>query len=287
MTTYATPRILAARIARRPKRSTAWRALFVLVSAGTLVAAVAAPSVAITGGQPDEGRHPHVGGTVLYYPPRNETIVNCTGSLISPTVFVTAAHCGRHGTRRAVTFDEVFDPETSRRHQGTFQVHPAYNPAQPYKKDVAVIVLDEPVPGVDPSNLPELPEAGLLERMKAQGSLTQSTVFTSVGYGMLGYDMEGGSPTPVRGQSRHFSAGRFDALSPDQLHLSQNPALGDGGTCNGDSGGPNFLGAGETETKVIAALTSTGDTYCKATNVAYRLDTPSAREFLGRYVALP
>jgi hypothetical protein len=52
-----------------------------------LLTAIAAPSGAIVGGQPDEGRHPYVGGTVLFFPPRNETIVNCTGSLISPTVF--------------------------------------------------------------------------------------------------------------------------------------------------------------------------------------------------------
>jgi hypothetical protein len=170
---------------------------------------------------------------------------------------------------------------------GTFIAHPDYDPAQQLANDVAVIVLDEPVPGVVASELPKLPQAGLLDRMKAEGSLNQSTRFTSVGYGMLGYTTEAGPPTPVRGQARHYSVGSFNALTPTQLHLSQNSATGDGGTCNGDSGGPNFLGAGEGETDVIAGITSTGDTYCKATNVAYRLDTPSAREFLGGFVVLP
>lgn len=287
MTRYCSTRTFPAATAARRTKRVVGRVLGVLVSACTLMAAVASSSVAITGGQPDEDGHPHVGGTVLYYAPRNETIVNCTGSLISPTVFVTAAHCGRDGTRRAVAFDEVFDAETSPRYEGTFHAHPNYDPAQQYKNDVAVIVLDQPVAGVDPSELPELPEAGLLERMKADGSLTQSSRFTSVGYGMLGFTMDAGGPTPVRGQSRHNSVGSFDALSPAQLHLSQNSALGDGGTCNGDSGGPNFLGAGEEETKIIAGITSTGDTYCKATNVAYRLDSQAARDFLGRYVVLP
>jgi len=60
-----------------------------------------------------------------------------------------------------------------------------------------------------------------------------------------------------------------------------------GGTCNGDSGGPNFLGAGADETRIIAGLTSSGDTYCKATSVTYRLDTPAVRQFLAQYVPLP
>lgn len=66
-----------------------------------------------------------------------------------------------------------------------------------------------------------------------------------------------------------------------------NPARGDGGTCYGDSGGPNFLGAGATETNIVAATTIAGDFMCRATNVGYRLDTPSARGFLGQYVTLP
>ncbi|MBW3548366.1 MAG: trypsin-like serine protease [Actinobacteria bacterium] len=263
------------------------RVLIVLACTAVVLGLVATPSGAITGGQLDESRHPYVGGTVLYYAPLDETIVNCTGSLISATVFLTAAHCGRHDTARSVSFDEVFDPATSQRHHGRFYAHPAYDPAQPYHNDVAVIVLDEPVPDVDPTKLPRLPEAGLLDRMKADGSLNQSTQFTSVGYGFLGYTTEPGGLTRVRGQVRHYAVGSFNALAPDQLHISQNQALDDGGTCNGDSGGPNFLGAGEQETLVIAGLTSTGDTYCKATNVTYRVDTESARTFLGQYVPLP
>jgi hypothetical protein len=67
----------------------------------------------------------------------------------------------------------------------------------------------------------------------------------------------------------------------------EGPATGDGGTCNGDSGGPNFFGAGSTETTVIAAVTSTGDILCKATNVDYRLDIPEAQSFLEQFLALP
>jgi hypothetical protein len=63
--------------------------------------------------------------------------------------------------------------------------------------------------------------------------------------------------------------------------------VGDGGTCYGDSGGPNFLGAGTGETNIIAGTTITGDTPCTQSNVIYRLDTKSARDFLKQYVMLP
>jgi secreted trypsin-like serine protease len=81
--------------------------------------------------------------------------------------------------------------------------------------------------------------------------------------------------------------GMLNAVNPSWLRISQNPATGNGGACYGDSGGPNFLGAGSTETNIIAGITITGDAMCKSTNVIYRLDTESARAFLGQYVTLP
>ena len=42
-----------------------------------------------------------------------------------------------------------------------------------------------------------------------------------------------------------------------------------------------------TETNIIAGMTITGEFVCRATNVDYRLDTPSARAFLGQFVRLP
>jgi hypothetical protein len=76
--------------------------------------------------------------------------------------------------------------------------------------------------------------------------------------------------------------GSLNAVNKSWLRISANPATGDGGTCYGDSGGPNFLGT----TNVVAAITITGDAICRATNVVYRLDTESARAFLGQYVTL-
>jgi hypothetical protein len=79
------------------------------------------------------------------------------------------------------------------------------------------------------------------------------------------------------------ATGSLNAVNPAWLRISMNPTLGDGGTCYGDSGGPNFLG----DTDILAATTITGDFMCRATNVVYRLDTPAARTFLARFVTLP
>jgi len=82
-----------------------------------------------------------------------------------------------------------------------------------------------------------------------------------------------------------YALSSFSALGSATLRLSQNPATGDGGTCYGDSGGPNFVDVGGKT--VLAATTVTGDNVCRSTNVDYRLDTVTARRFLGQYVTLP
>ena len=86
---------------------------------------------------------------------------------------------------------------------------------------------------------------------------------------------------------RYVATGSVNALNKPWIRASMNPSTGDGGTCYGDSGGPNFLGAGDSETNIIAGTTITGDFVCRATNVDYRMDTPSARSFLATYVTLP
>jgi hypothetical protein len=79
------------------------------------------------------------------------------------------------------------------------------------------------------------------------------------------------------------ATGTLNSINAAWLRISMNASKGDGGTCYGDSGGPNFLGT----TNIIAGTTITGDAVCRSTNVVYRLDTESARKFLAKYVTLP
>ena len=250
------------------------RAVAVAVAATLLLPAAAS---AIVHGVPDGNGHPEVGSLLAPEAYSDGTWTTCTGTLIAPTVFLTAAHCDQGVSMVAVTFDSSYSSETGTVHWGTWHADPDYRPAQNDPHDLAVVIFDEPVLGIAPANLPE---AGSLD------GVPHGTWFTSVGYGAQSVTVDHG---PVRHYAdvRYVAAGRLNALTGSWLRISQNPARGDGGTCNGDSGGPNYLGAGRTETNILAGTTITGDTYCRASNVVYRLDTPAARGFLGQFVTLP
>jgi len=252
------------------------RKLFpLLVLAAGLV--FAATGSAITYGVPDGNRHPAVGALLAPTAYPDGTWAECTGTLIAPRVFLTAEHCDEGISRREITFATQFDRATSTTYWGTWHGDPAYNQAQSDPHDIAVIVLDRRV------NIAaaQLPEAGSLS------SLAQNQPFTSVGYGAQSVTNGAGGITYSYDDTRFVATGTLNAVNPAWLRISQNAATGDGGTCYGDSGGPNFLGAGSSERNVVAATTITGDSICTATNVVYRLDTPSARAFLGEFVTLP
>jgi hypothetical protein len=253
------------------------RRLIVIVGLVGLLAAAAGPASAIFFGGPDGNDHPNVGALLAPEAFSDGTWAECSGTLISPSVFLTAAHCDMGLERVAVTFDSAYvAPGTT--YWGTWYADPDYRPAQNDPHDLAYVVLDDPVLSITPALLPS---PGSLD------GLDRGTKFTSVGYGAQFITYGRG------GQLFHYTDIRYQAVgslwtsSATWLRISMNPALGDGGTCFGDSGGPNFLGAGADETPILAATTITGDDACRATNVVYRLDTASARDFLGGFVSLP
>lgn len=250
----------------------------IAIGLGVLVTFVLATGAsAITYGQPDGNGHPEVGALLAPQAYSDGTWAACSGTLISRTVFVTAAHCDLGVSRVAVTFESSYSAPTGKTYWGTWHADPSYTQAQSDPHDVAVVVFDKSVRGIAPARLPA---AGSLSDLKV------GTRFTSVGYGAQSVTIEKG-PTFHYADVRYVATGGLEAVNSSWLRISMNPARGDGGTCYGDSGGPNFLGAGATETNILAATTITGDFMCRATNVDYRMDTPSARAFLGQYVALP
>lgn len=235
--------------------------------------AIASPADAIINGVADGIGHPSVGGLVSPTQYADGTWLYCSGTLISPTVFVTAAHCAEDGERVGVSFDPAYEAG-DKVYYGTFEADPLYNQAQSDTHDLAVVVFDRAIRGITPSQLPT--SASL-------SALSVSQQFTSVGYGAYEVRKGPGGQTYLYDDVRMVATGTLNATNKTFLRISMNPATGNGGTCYGDSGGPNFLGS----TDVVAAVTITGDAVCRSTNVVYRLDTLSARAFLAGFVTLP
>jgi Trypsin len=246
--------------------------------AGGLVLAFATGANAITNGGPDGNGHPEVGALLAQQAFSDGTWEECSGTLIAPRVFLTAEHCDEGVSRVAVTFDSSYVYPSGTTYWGTWHGDPNYNQSQSDPQDLAVVVLDKAVKGITPARLPA---AGSL------GSVDGSTTFTSVGYGAQAVTNEPGGKDYHYEDVRFVAVGTLDSLTPAWLRISQNASTGNGGTCYGDSGGPNFLGSGSSETNIIAGTTISGDTPCRSTNVDYRLDTDSARSFLGQFVTLP
>jgi V8-like Glu-specific endopeptidase len=268
------------------------------VSAAFVLLFAASSAKAITYGFVDENNSFSNTGAFLVKLPDGRIYPLCTGTLISPTVFLTASHCTTYytsdleplGYRAYVSFDNPipFGELTSQRTKlvAVTEVvsNPNYNPSQSDSGDIAVLLVsDRETRGITPA---KLPVAGLLDQLAARNGL-ENTVYTNVGYGLQNRVVGGGVPyfqdqNPI---PRMYSFSSFNALNNTYLRLSQNPSTGDGGTCFGDSGGPNFLNVSGVRT--LIAITITGDSVCRASNVTYRTDAPSARAFLSSYVALP
>jgi secreted trypsin-like serine protease len=246
-----------------------------------LVAAIFATSAqAITYGTEDGNLHPYVGGiveqdrsSVWYGTPY------CSASLVSPTVVVTAAHCGGYA-RVPVSFDTTISPK-SKVHWGTWYQHPSYYSGEDNPNDVAVVVLDKPVSLAAYAKIARL---GLLDSMKADGTLNQRTAFTSVGYGSQETTPPHGTSSFTFLDTREWAIGYFNSLGKGYMTISQNIHAGSGGTCYGDSGGPQFLGNERSNLQV--SVTVTGDVFCKSTNKVQRLDIASVQSWLSQFVAL-
>jgi len=256
-----------------PSETTFRRCVAAVAAAVVMAFLVAAPASAITYGTADGEGHPNVGGLVAPNAFPDGTWIYCSGTLISPTVFLTAAHCGEEGERVAVTFDTAYVAGDAL-HEGTFHADPLSGHDMGDLHDIAVVVFDEPVTGITPALLPEADSLSALRRGEP---------LAQVGYGAYEVTNEPGGHDFLYDDVRMVASGALRSTTRYWLRISQNPSTGDGGGCYGDSGGPIFLG----DTMTLASITITGDAMCRAINTTYRLDTDSARAFLAQYVVLP
>ena len=291
------------------------RRLALLLTSIAMVGALAitaAPARAITGNYVDDFEHPFVGLIAFYVEDDgDETDDNddpdfshrCSGSLLSPTVFLTAGHCTDETDGDLVGFRIWFQQDAGAHYDPETQLDPVsgypeycadgtlgvtcstgtemYNmgfddfAGFPEINDVGVAILDYPIYLGEYGALAEI---GSLDHLYDYQRGLQDVTFTVSGYG-LSYS----SPVAVTSfRERLMAESKLVNVKAGNnagfnLQTSGNGG-GRGGTCSGDSGGPVFYPA---DTNTIVAVTSFGlNAYCRGTDFAYRTDTEAVHLWL-------
>jgi hypothetical protein len=262
----------------------------------SLCAVLAAPAIAITGTSwVEDQEHPFV-GLIVFYDQDGEFAGRCSGSLISPTVFVTAGHCVEGATTARIYFQQDaganFDPATgvdpvtgypetcAPGTLGTLcatsdELYDFADFTDAPANDAAVVILDQPIALAEYG---QLPTADVLLTI---GRGTANTLFTVSGYGLTKRWPEQTGKPFVSFRERLMGLSTFVNLNNTGGFYVQTQGNGNGrsGTCNGDSGGPVFLG-GYTS-NVIVGVTSFGlNSLCRGTDFAFRIDTPEVLDWI-------
>ena len=269
------------------------------------------PVWGITYGVPDGNGHPFVAAVVGINTSDGGAVRGrCSGALIQlsddRSAILTAGHCAYFwfavgNDAVGITFDPVIgdDPDTDSLDPsnyiigGTVVLHPDYGPPGSWnpQNDLAIVVFNEDetddiadewggINGFDAASLIPL---NYLSDLKKKD--LKALEVKNVGYGIIERlnfpGSNAGGVMPAQGYGVRRVSFPSSVLSIDQtrVHMSQNPAREDEGTCNGDSGSPNYINY-EGDPNVIVSVTSSGDSFCRATNIGARVDTPQAVDFI-------
>jgi trypsin len=252
----------------------------------------ATPSGAITGNFVPDLEHEYV-GLIAFYDESGAYVHRCTGSLISPTVFLTAGHCVSLDDELATSariwfqqdagadYDPITDTPASSGYPYTGGVTASEFYAFDYQgitvpattNDVALVILDEPYV-LDTYG--SLAAPGTLEEY---GTGPRARVTVS-GYGVTYVN---GNPAATESYRSRLMAdtwiiGTRGVANDINVQLSSAPGGGGGGTCFGDSGGPTLLHGSDT----IVAVTSFGlsRNVCAGTEFNFRVDTVAVQEWM-------
>ena len=264
--------------------------LLAVLSVIVILAMAVSPAAAVTDGELDGNRHPYV-GLMVAQDEEGNPLWRCSGTLLSSMLFLTAGHC----TEAPAAHVEIwfaadvesgipengypFDGDVG----GTPYTHPQYNPNAFYLFDLGVVVLDKPMKMKKYGALPQL---DILDKLATKRG-TQNVTFTAVGYGLQESFPDAASWKENNVRVRmlahpHLVQINGGLVGDFSLLLSNNAHSG--GTCFGDSGGPNFIG----DTNVVAGVTSFGlNGNCAGTGGVYRVDRADDLEWLATFGITP
>lgn len=239
----------------------------------------------ITYGSLDGNTHPAV--VLIVMDIAGEPAFRCSGTVIAPKVVLTAGHCagepGEFSGMRVFTESDVQNGNNNYPFAGPNTIeakewhsHPLFTEAQFFRHDVGVLVLSREVK-LSSSAYGKLPRVNQLDALQP----SSSTLFTAVGYGLQKIN-----PVFIEAEKvRMFAEPWLVQINTPgftgdfSLLLSNNAASG--GTCFGDSGGPNYLGS----SNVIAGVTSFGlNGTCGGTGGVFRLDRKDVSDFVSQYL---
>jgi len=239
----------------------------------------------VTYGSLDGNSHPAV--VLIVMDIAGEPAFRCSGTLIAPKVVLTAGHCagepGEFSGMRVFTESDVENGNNNYPFAGRNTIeakewhsHPLFTEAQFFRHDVGVVLLSREVK-LSASAYGKLPRVNQLDALKP----SSATLFTAVGYGLQKIN-----PVFIEAEKvRMFAEPWLIQINTPgftgdfSLLLSNNASSG--GTCFGDSGGPNYLGS----SNVVAGVTSFGlNGTCGGTGGVFRLDRKNVLDFVNQYL---
>jgi hypothetical protein len=238
----------------------------------------------ITDGTLDGNAHPAV--VLIIMDVAGKPAFRCSGTIIAAKVVLTAGHCaGEPGEFSGV---RIFN-EADVQHDPTYpfgggpntieakawHAHPQFTEKAFFLHDVGVILLSKAVT-LSAGQYGQLPAQDQLDALP-RGS---ATTFTAVGYGLQQINPVHIVSERIRMFAEpHLIQINGGIVGDFSLLLSNNASTG--GTCFGDSGGPNYLGT----SNVIAGVTSFGlNGNCAGTGGVFRMDRKNVLDFVGQYL---
>jgi hypothetical protein len=217
---------------------------------------------------------------------RGQPAFRCSGTLVAPKVVVTAGHCtgepGDFSGVRIFTESDVENGDNNYPFAGPntveaaeWHAHPQFTNSSFFLHDVGVILLTKAVK-LSAEQYGKLPTLDQLDALKP----SSSTIFTAVGYGLQQINSAFFEAEKIRMSAEPHLVQINTGFTGDfSLMLSNNASTG--GTCFGDSGGPNYVGS----SNVIGGVTSFGlNGTCGGTGGVFRLDRENVLAFVAPFL---